>query len=61
MIENDIMETLKQLHRLVVSFAQGCCQFFVQNEDRKIEYISKVSTYRWVDFLRAIGGDIHVI
>jgi hypothetical protein len=61
MIENDIMETLKQLHGLVVSFAQGCCQFFVQNEDRKIEHVARVNTHRWVDFLRAIGGDIRVL
>ena len=61
MIENDIMETLKQLHGLVVSFAQSCCRIFVQNEVRKIGHVARVNTHRWVDFLRAIGGDIRVL
>mgnify|MGYP000892605393 FL=1 len=61
MIENDIMETLKQLHDLVVSVMQDGFKFFVQNEDRKIEYISKVSTCGWIDFLKAIGGDVRVL
>lgn len=56
MIENDIMETLKQLHDLVVSVMQDGFKFFVQNEDRKFEHVARVNTHWWVDFLKAIGG-----
>jgi hypothetical protein len=41
-------------------FVSVSAVLFMPAEAENTEHFSQVSTCRWVDFLRAIGGELHV-
>lgn len=55
-IETDILKALEQLADLIIQFIGSA----VPDAEHEIEHFSQVSADTWIDFLRAIGGDVDV-